>query len=482
MAGQSGFFSRGLLCCAALMSGLWLSGCAGFGGTIPPRSSLLDPASLAAEQSLAQGRMSAAQWPRADWWVRYGDRQLDELMVEALARSPSLLMAQARIDKAAALSGIAGAADAPQLSANDTNVYQHFSANSNVPKPLAGTSRWMNQVTLNASYDFDFWGKNRDTLNAALDHLHASEVDAQAARLMLTASVAQTYFRLAQSYAQLGLAEQMQREREQVTELTRQRNAAGIDSQVDMKQAQSMVPAIRQQIAARQEDIALLGNQLAALVGQGPDRALGLSRPALSLNQPAGLPSALPAELLGHRPDVVAQRWRVEAAAQDIKAARAQFYPNISLLAYDGFQSLDFIPLLFNGSRISGIGPALSLPLFDGGRLRGNLSEHNAEYDLAVAQYNQTVLDAMREVADQVASIRWLAPRIEQQKQAVGLVHDAWDLAVQRYRAGIGSYTQVLSAQLQIDAQRSLLVDLNVRALQLDVSLIHALGGACSTL
>ena len=356
MAGRSGPRKRGLCCGAALMAGMVLSGCASFGGVKAPRSAMIDPATLAAGNTLQQGRLSQAQWPKADWWTRYGDVQLDALMTEALAHNPSLHIAQARIDQAAALSGIAEAADQPQLSANDSNSYQRFSANSNVPKPLAGTSRWMNQVTLNLSYDFDFWGRNRDAFDAALDRLHASEVDAQAARLMLATSLAQTYFRLAQSYAQLDLALQMLRERQQVTELTRQRKAAGVDSLVDMKQAESLVPAIRQQIDARREDIALLGHQLAALIGQGPDRATTLRRPVLSLDQPAGLPSVLPAELLGHRPDVVAQRWRVEAAAQDIQSARAQFYPNISLLAYDGFQSLDFIPFLKAGSRISGAG------------------------------------------------------------------------------------------------------------------------------
>lgn len=477
MAGRYGPRNGRLGCSAALMAGTILCGCANLYGVKAPHSAMIDPATLAADQTLAQGRLSQAQWPRANWWTRYGDVQLDALMDEALAHNPSLHIAQARIDQAAALSGIAEAADLPQLSGNESSSYQHYSANSNVPKPLAGTSRWMNQITLNLSYDFDFWGKNRDAFNAALDRLHASEVDAQAARVMLTTSLAQTYFRLAQSYAQLDLAEQMLHERQQVTELTRQRNMAGVDSQVDMKQVESQVPAIRQQIDARHEDIALLGHQLAALIGQGPDRAQSLRRPVLSLDQPVGLPSVLPAELLGHRPDVVAQRWRVEAASLEIQSARTQFYPNISLLAYDGFQSLDFMPFLLNSSRISGAGPALSLPIFDGGRLRNSLRERHAEYDLAVEQYNQTVLDAMRDVADRVASIRWLAPRLEQQKQAVDLAHDAWDLTLQRYHAGIGTYTQVLSAQLQADMQGSLLVDLNARAMQLDADLIHSLGG-----
>jgi NodT family efflux transporter outer membrane factor (OMF) lipoprotein len=455
-----------------------LSGCAGMGGAQAPRATVADAGALDATRSLSDAHLSGAQWPRADWWTRYHDRQLDALLDDALAHSPSLRIARARVDAAAALAGVAEAAGAPQLSANAAATYERFSYNSTVPKPLAGTSRWFNQATINLSYDFDFWGKNQAAIDAALDRWHGSAVDAQAARLALTQAVVQSYFRLAQSYAQLDLAERMLAEREQVSALTRQLTEAGIDSQVDLKQAQGSVPAIRQMIDARQEDIALLGHQLAALIGRGPDRALSLRRPTLTLDAPAGLPAALPAELIGHRPDVVAQRWRVEAAAADVGAARAQFYPNLSLVAYDGFQSLDFIPLLKAGSRINGVGPAFSLPLFDGGRLRGNLSARDADYDLAVEQYNQTVLDALRDVADQLSSIRWLAPRRAEQQLAVQLAGDAYDLALQRYRAGIGSYLQVLSVELQADAQRALLIDLDVRALQLDANLIHALGGA----
>lgn len=462
---------------AAIGAMLLATGCANPGGAIPSSAHQTDSNTLQSAESLKGHPVSPANWLRSNWWQRYGDPQLNQIISEALADSPSLHIAQSRIHQAAALSGIAEATGRPQINANLKNTRQKYSEHSTVPKLIAEDWQTFNEATLNFSYELDFWGKNEASAQAALDRFHAIEVDEQAARLVLASGLVQAYLRLAQSYDQLKLSESISQQREDILNLTRQRVAAGIDSEVELKQAESQVPAAKQQVAALKESIALTRNQLAALMGKGPDRGLSLERPKLALNQPTGLPSSIPAELIGRRPDVVAQRWRIEAASREIDAARAQFYPNISLLAFVGFQSLGLSQFLASGSQIAGIGPAISLPIFDGGRLRSNLGMRNADYDIAVEQYNQTIVDALQDVVNQLTSIQWLAEQRDQQMLAVQTAQTAYELAMQRYRAGLGTYLQVLAAQLQLGGQKKLLTALESRALQLDASLARALGG-----
>lgn len=466
-------FARG----AAFAAAILMVGCASFDGSALPRSHLMDGNQLESSESLKKSAISPARWPVSNWWERYGDSQLNQLVTEALKDNPSLRVAEARMRQATALAGIAEAARNPQVSANLKDTRQRFSEHSTIPKPLAGTWNSINETTLNFSYEFDFWGKNQAAVEAALDRMHASEVDAQAARLVLTSGVVQTYFRLAQAYEQLELADLVLKQRDDVLSLTRQRVSAGIDSEVELKQAESGLPSARQQLAAWQEAVAITRNQLVALLGKGPDRGLALVRPGLSHEQAVGLPSSVPADLIGRRPDVVAQRWRVEAAGRDIEVARAQFYPNISLLSFVGFQSLGLSQFLTAGSQVAGIGSAVSLPIFDGGRLRSNLGARHADYDAAVEQYNQTLVDALHDVVNQLTSIQWISRQLNEQALAVRTAQTTYELAMQRYRAGLGTYLQVLIAESQVHGQKKLLIDLDTRALQLDANLVRALGG-----
>jgi len=463
--------SMGTLCLAAV-----LAACASPHG-LHTSAQRTDASTLVASASLAPAQLSAAAWPTADWWRRYGDPQLDALVAEALAHSPNLRVAEARVRQAAAYAGATEAAAGPQVGAAVRSNRQQFSEHGTTPPPVAGSWKWVNEASLNFTYEFDFWGKHEAAIEAAVGRERASEVDAYAARLVLVTGILRSYVRLEQAWRQLDIAEATLKQREQVVALTRQRVAARIDSDMELKQAQSQVPAARVQIAQLNEAIALARNELAALAGQGPDRGLALARPRLKEAGPALLPSALPAELIGRRPDVVAQRWRAEAAGKDIDVARDQFYPNISLTALLGVQRLGFAEWFTTGSRISGIGPALTLPIFDAGRLRSALAVRNAEYDIAVEQYNATVIDAVRDVVNQLVSLRWLEEERTQQREAVLTAQQAYDLALQRYRAGVGNYLQVLAAQTQLLAAQRLETDLDMRAIELDVGLARALGG-----
>jgi NodT family efflux transporter outer membrane factor (OMF) lipoprotein len=221
--------------------------------------------------------------------------------------------------------------------------------------------------------------------------------------------------------------------------------------------------------------------QLAALLGAGPDRGAAIERPQLKLARPAAVPAMLPSVLLARRPDVVAQRWRVESLGRDIDAAKAQFYPSINLNGLIGLQSLGFSHLLQGGSMIAGAGAGLSLPIFDGGRLRGNLALRNADYDVAVEAYNQTLIEALRDVVSQLVSIEWLAERGTLQAQALETAQQAYDLSLRRYRSGVGNYLQVLASQIQVLQQQRAQIDLDTRAFDLDMQLARALGGGYST-
>jgi NodT family efflux transporter outer membrane factor (OMF) lipoprotein len=460
----------------ALAASLLVAGCASM-NAMAPESSLRDANALAASRSLGDAAVSADAWPATDWWKRFSDPQLDTLMDEALAGSPTLAVAAARTRKALAAADVSHASLYPRVDGGASSTRERFSANGLTPPPYGGSYETVDQLQVTLSWQIDFWGKNRAAYESALGAARAADVDAHAARLALTTSIGQAYVQLQRAFLQLDVAQATLRDREQLLGLTRDRNNAGLDSKVELKQAESALPATREQIAAIDEQIALLRNQMAALLGAGPDRGLAITRPVASALTRVALPSTIPAELLGRRPDLVAQRWRVEAAGKDIKSAKAEFYPNVNLLAFVGFQSLGGGSLLTAASRMLGAGPAITLPIFDGGRLRGNLAAKDADYDIAVGQYNQALADAMRDVVDQLASFKGVDAQREQQKLALQTAHEAYELSLLRYREGLGNYLQVLSAEQPMLVQRSLDADLAARELQVSINLIRALGG-----
>jgi NodT family efflux transporter outer membrane factor (OMF) lipoprotein len=453
-----------------------LSGCASMAG-LHTHAHIDDPHAIAAGRSLSNVPLSDAAWPQRGWWLAYADAQLDRLVERALAGQPGLRIAEARVRAADAVAGIAGATLAPQVDGSFHSTRERFSEHGTVPPPIAGSWQTINDASLGLHYELDFWGKNRAAVDAALDRAHAAEVDLQAARLMLATSTVRAYLRLDAAYARRDLAQATLAQRRQTLVLTRKRVAAELDSALELTQAEAALPAAREQISAANEAIARIGNQIAALEGEGPDAGLTITRPRLAPPAPVTVPGDLPVGLIGRRPDVVAQRWRVEAAGQDIKVAKARFYPDISLNAFVGLQRLGFDDFLSAGSRVLGVGPAISLPIFDGGRLRGNLALRQATYDATVEAYNATVLTAVHDVVDQLVSLHWLDERQREEQQALALSQHAYDLAQARYRSGLASYLQVLSAEGQVLGQKQQVIASQARQRELHLNLVRALGG-----
>lgn len=470
----------------ALTALLALAGCAdmsGIASTAQPRdaASLGLPIVVADAPASAQAE-SAARGLQVlhEWWRAFGDEQLNALIATALADNPNLRVAATRLARAQAVTEVAQGARLPQVTGQFDATRQLYTQNGLYPAPLAGSVRNSGTLQLSGSWELDFFGKHQAALDAALGSARAAQADVDAARVLLASNVARGWFQLARIEAQLDVARRTLQQREETLKLVRDRFAAGLDTRLEVRQSEGGLPEARQQIEALTEQAQLARNALAALAGQ-PTLAATLRPKALTdirFDAPGvQVPAYLPADLLGRRADVEAARWRVQAATRDMDNARAQFYPNVNLVAFAGVSSIGLDRLLESGSSQWGIGPAVRLPIFDAGRLRANLRGKAADLDAAVETYNATVIDAVRDTADQLASLQSIGRQQAEQRQAQAAAESAYDIARQRYQAGLGNYLQVLAAESSVLAQRRQAVDLAARALDTQVALIRAVGG-----
>jgi NodT family efflux transporter outer membrane factor (OMF) lipoprotein len=452
-----------------------LTGCVTTAGLMP-RSRPRPANSLAASAALATAAVDGT-WPVPTWWKALGDPQLDALIEAGLADGPTLQEARARTRLAVAAARSAGASRVPRLDVSGSSTRARFPEHWLVPPPIAGTWNTQNDLAVSLQYDLDLWGKTRSAQDRAIDASRASALDADAARVTLSTAIAHTYVALQRAYLDQDVERTLLTEREQIYALTLDGNRAGLNSMLDVKQAESALPAAKERITQIDESIELSRDALAALIGAGPDRGRALRRPHMVSLAPPALPTRLAADLLGRRPDILALRWRIESARQGISGAKAQFYPDVNLAALAGFESLGSGTLLDAANAAYQVGPAVSLPLFDGGRLRASLAGRDADYDVAVDQYNQAIADALRDVVDQVVSLRSIRRQRAELRDGLATAQDAYDLALQRYRAGVGNYLQVLTTHGELLAQRKLEVALRARSWDVSIDLVRALGG-----
>jgi len=446
-----------------------LAGCANPRG-IELKAALVSPVSLGAESAAEVAPVAA------DWWKSFDDPVLADLIARATAGNPNLRVAAARSSRAAANVASAQANDGPQLGLGADLSRQRITGNGIYPPPIAGSTLTSATVQLNGSWELDFFGRNRAQLNAAIGAERASVADADAARILLGVNVARSYVQLARLVAQREVLQRALAQRDEVLALIRQRFSAGLDTAVEVRQGEGAVPETRQQLEGVEEQVALTRHAIAALLGEPPQRFDTLT-PKLSTVRAIAVPEFVPADLVGRRADIVAARWRVEAASGDVRSARAQFYPNINLTAFLGLSSIGLDRLARAGSEQFGVGPAIRLPIFDSGRLRAGLQGRTSDLDAAVETYNGVLVDAIHDVADQIVSARAVERQQRQQAEAQKSAEGAYDVATQRFRAGLGTYLTVLNAETNVITQRRLTTDLTARALDAQVLLVRSLGG-----
>ncbi|MHA4870267.1 efflux transporter outer membrane subunit [Duganella sp. PWIR1] len=467
-------FAAPMLACALAV----LAGCADM-GNIQPQAVQLRPAELNPGKAIAAATSAEVAWPDEHWWEALHDAQLNQLVNAALHDNPSLRATLARVRQAEALAGVTRAATQPRVDATASADRELYSAHSTVPAPLAGNYAWKNTAALSGSYDLDLWGRNRDALAAALDDVHMAAAESQMARLTLETSIVRAYIQLALTHTLQDSVTENLAQRERILEITRRRKAAGLASEIDVTSIETTLPAGRREHEQYGASIALLRNQLAALIGKGPGDGETIARPmlALSADAQAVLPANLPAELLGRRPDIVAQRWRVEAASSRIEVAKKDFYPNVNLAAFVGMQSLGFSHFLDASSHTRGITPAISLPLFEGGRLRSQLGNQTAMYDGAVEQYNATVVQAMSDVANAVVTMESVKRQDVLAQAALKSARRQQQLAERAYQSGLTDTLNVINAQLALLNEQQQMAQVASKQLENFALLMSALGG-----
>ena len=453
---------------------LAITGCA----QIPSLEQFVTPTSIHNYETTRAFSAPASHWPDESWWQAYDDPQLNALIDEALRDAPNLLAARARLRRAEALGQIAGAPLLPQLSANGSATEQRQSSNYLTPKAMTPEG-WQDygRATLDFSWELDFWGKNRAALAAATSEVEASRAEFAQTRLSLAAAIATDYMELARLFAAHDTAARSVDIRSKTATLFAERFANGLETKGSLREAEARRASAEGERLQIEEQIGLQRYRLATLLGAGPDRGLAVERPAINLKRSIGLPGELAADLLGRRPDIVAARLRTEAQLKRIDQKKAEFYPNVNLAGFIGLQSLGLNLLTKDGSTTGSFGPAISLPIFTGGRLSGELRSTTASYDEAVANYNQTIAQALQQVANTTLSQKSLGGRLAKSEEAVAAATEAYRIASNRYEGRLSSYLEVLSAEdVMLNSQRTL-TDLQSRAFTLDVALMHALGG-----
>ncbi len=460
-----------------LLALLGLSACV----SVPPEAHapvrLAEPASRLPADLAAS---ASAAWPAQPWWQRWGDAQLDGLVEQALRDSPSLQAAAARIQAAQAeltqRRAATQAGAALEVGANR----QHYSANGLFPPPIGGETYNDFSVQLQGRLPLDLWGRQRAQVAAAVGEEAARRAEYAQARQLLAAAVVQTYWTLQTDWAlQAQVTEQVGLQQNLLDDQQR-RLTRGLVARDGLLQARQHLAQLRgqqaelgaQALRSREALRALLGTPAAA----GPDALAALQPHALPAVA-AGAPATLGYELLARRADLQAARWRVEASLSRVEAAQAAFYPSLDLSASLGLDSLTLPQLLRSASRTLMLGPTLSLPVFNGAALRGQLGEARSTRDELIADYDQRLLDAVRDVAQDLATLQGLAAQREQQQASLQAAAAQQQQVQRRLDQGLADRASLWQARLAWQREQQALLQLAGRQLQAEIELTRALGG-----
>jgi NodT family efflux transporter outer membrane factor (OMF) lipoprotein len=471
----------------AVVCTLLFGGCAWIPKGDPP-AEYLEPPEM--KETLEEVTSRLQQWPEDRWWEQFDNPELNELMEIALKDNPGLKLASARLRQAEALVKVEGARLLPFLEADASLTYERLSQHGVFAalNPEVAGARFMLGIInpLSFRYEFDFWGKNRALLETALGHAAAEEAERAEVRLRLTAGIARAYFRGQALQQQLNIVKTIVDIRRDLRDLAQTRFRFGLDNDQPVKIAVADYEAAFKREAAVRDQLDVQRHLLARLAGKGPDEASHLfKKPVVVIPKQIPAPDHLSIGLLVHRPDLASALYRAYAAARLVKVAKTRFYPTIDLTAFVGFNALaltkgadQLANMLFSGQSFSyGIAPGLRIPWFEGGRLRGELGAQRAEYDGAVELYNDTLLDAMREVADSLSAWQTTREMLDSHNRLLASLGDDWRLAKVRLVSGLDDDREVLRHRYPVLEQEYVLRALESDQLVAAVDLIESLGG-----
>jgi NodT family efflux transporter outer membrane factor (OMF) lipoprotein len=415
----------------------------------------------------------AADIPRGAWWTIFQDPQLDALEAAIDVSNQTLKIQEARFRQARAALGITRSQRFPTITASPSVAAVEQSGNRSGASTHSVTGDFLLPVDL--SYEADVWGRIRQATAAARAEVQASAADLESVRLSLHAELAADYFQLRGLDAEKALLDNSVAAFQRALDLTRSRFQGGIASQADVAQAETQLETTRAEAIDIQAVRAGLEHAIAELAGKAPSEVriapLPLDAP------PPSIPAGLPSELLERRPDIAAAERRVAEASANLGVARAAFFPRLLLTAAGGFESTSIARWLRGLSTFWSAGPALAVTLADGGRRRAGVEQAQAVYDESVAQYQAAILQSLREVEDSLATLRVLQQEADVQAAAVAAAERSLTLATNRYRGGVASYLEVITAQNAALANERAAVSILSRRLVTSVVLVKALGG-----
>jgi multidrug efflux system outer membrane protein len=414
----------------------------------------------------------AAQLPRGAWWQLYADAELNRLETQAATNNQKIAIAVANFDQARAAVKVAQANFFPQISADPSASRQRTSGNMS-----SGNSRIYNtyNVSADASWELDVFGRIRRQTESARAELAASAEDLESLKLSIQAEVAIDYFTLRALNEQSAFLNQTAVAYQHALELTQNRRKSGVADELDVAQAETQLKSAQAQIPAVDLQRAQTRHALAVLCGQTATTFALTPATVGTTNLPA-IPASVPSEWLESRPDISAAERLMAAANANVGVAQAAFYPSIVLNGSGGFQSISASTLFDWPSRLWAVGPTLQLPLFTGGRNRAQLASAKAAYTGAVASYRETVLEAFQDVEDQLAAQHFLASQLDEETSALASARRALDIANYRYKAGVEQYLDVITTQTTELTHEQTVIQLRGQRLATSVALIKSLG------
>ena len=429
-------------------------------------------------------KMHNDAWPQDQWWKQYSDQQLNDLIAHALLYSPEMAIAKTKLEmakvqvKATDAStglyvGLTAALDRQSVSQNG------FLGPFGTSNPALGTTGpWYTSglLGLGADYSIDLWGKDRARVNAAIGISRASESEASEVRLLLSSQITSIYYEMQTVFAFQALLEHAHDIEQEVVKVHYARFEHGLESQTSGQTALAHQLELEQKISDTHIQIRILREALRTLIGAGPDN-MPLIIPVPLPKKNIKLPHTLGYELLARRPDLQAMHWYLASSMSQIEAAKAAFYPSFDIKAFFGFDSLHLEDLMKKSSQQMNFIPGLSLPIFDSGRLNANLTLANSQRNLLINEYNQAILNAVKEIANSAIKLEGFNQQEIIQQAKLKSVNFTYESAQAHFERGLVDKSEYIEAKLPLLLEQAKLIELQNKQIQAQVALITALGG-----